>query len=56
LNEILYPYANRAKGREIIQQYEPNKSNAQKGSEKIFQIEKQKNVEKRNVENFIMLN
>lgn len=31
LNEILYPYANTARAREIIGQYEPNKFNAQKG-------------------------
>lgn len=31
LNEILYPYANRSRGRDIIEQYEPNKSIAQKG-------------------------
>lgn len=31
LNEILYPYANTARAREIISQYEPNKFNAQKG-------------------------
>ncbi|RWS30766.1 1-phosphatidylinositol 4:5-bisphosphate phosphodiesterase classes I and II-like protein, partial [Leptotrombidium deliense] len=31
LNEILYPYADRAKGREIINQYEPNRTNVQKG-------------------------
>lgn len=30
LNEILYPYVDRAKGKEIINQFEPNKSNAQK--------------------------
>ncbi|XP_030241982.1 1-phosphatidylinositol 4,5-bisphosphate phosphodiesterase classes I and II [Drosophila navojoa] len=31
LNEILYPYANNARAKELIQQYEPNKFNAQKG-------------------------
>ncbi|KAH8273566.1 hypothetical protein KR018_001382 [Drosophila ironensis] len=31
LNEILYPYANHARAQELIQQYEPNKFNAQKG-------------------------
>lgn len=31
LNEILYPYANPARAKEIISQYEPNKFNAQKG-------------------------
>ena len=31
LNEILYPYANAARAMEIINQYEPNKQNAQKG-------------------------
>lgn len=31
LNEILYPYANAARAMEIINQYEPNKHNAQKG-------------------------
>ncbi|XP_037958708.1 1-phosphatidylinositol 4,5-bisphosphate phosphodiesterase classes I and II isoform X2 [Teleopsis dalmanni] len=31
LNEILYPYANTARAKEIIQQYEPNKFNTQKG-------------------------
>lgn len=31
LNEILYPYANPARARDIIRQYEPNKSLAQKG-------------------------
>ncbi|XP_058792167.1 1-phosphatidylinositol 4,5-bisphosphate phosphodiesterase classes I and II isoform X2 [Phymastichus coffea] len=31
LNEILYPYANDARAMEIIDQYEPNKHNAQKG-------------------------
>lgn len=30
LNEILYPYIDRAKGKEIINQFEPNKANAQK--------------------------
>ncbi|XP_054744599.1 1-phosphatidylinositol 4,5-bisphosphate phosphodiesterase classes I and II isoform X1 [Anastrepha obliqua] len=30
LNEILYPYANAARAKEIIQEYEPNKFNAQK--------------------------
>ncbi|GFS60112.1 1-phosphatidylinositol 4,5-bisphosphate phosphodiesterase classes I and II [Trichonephila clavipes] len=30
LNEILYPYANPARARDIIRQYEPNKSMAQK--------------------------
>ncbi|KAG7213901.1 hypothetical protein KM043_003103 [Ampulex compressa] len=31
LNEILYPYANEARAKDIINQYEPNKSNANKG-------------------------
>lgn len=31
LNEILYPYANTAQARDLIQQYEPNKYNAQRG-------------------------
>lgn len=31
LNEILYPYANTQRARDIIQEYEPNKFNAQKG-------------------------
>lgn len=31
LNEILYPYAKRARGKEIIAQHEPNKSNIAKG-------------------------
>ncbi|XP_022903409.1 1-phosphatidylinositol 4,5-bisphosphate phosphodiesterase classes I and II [Onthophagus taurus] len=31
LNEILHPYANSANALEIINQYEPNKSNVQKG-------------------------
>lgn len=31
LNEILYPYANDATAREIINQYEPKKENAQRG-------------------------
>lgn len=31
LNEILYPYANSQKARELIAQYEPNKFNVQKG-------------------------
>ncbi|XP_034950474.1 1-phosphatidylinositol 4,5-bisphosphate phosphodiesterase classes I and II isoform X2 [Chelonus insularis] len=31
LNEILYPYANDARARDIINQYEPNKVNASKG-------------------------
>lgn len=31
LNEILYPYANPARAKELITQYEPNKFNAQKG-------------------------
>lgn len=31
LNEILFPYANPARAKDIIQQYEPNKFNAQKG-------------------------
>lgn len=29
LNEILYPYIDRLKGKEIINQFEPNKANAQ---------------------------
>lgn len=36
LNEILYPYADPARGRDIIKQYEPHKSYAQKG--KVFLI------------------
>lgn len=31
LNEILFPYANPARAKDLIQQYEPNKFNAQKG-------------------------
>ncbi|XP_063236016.1 1-phosphatidylinositol 4,5-bisphosphate phosphodiesterase classes I and II [Bacillus rossius redtenbacheri] len=31
LNEILYPYANTTRAKDLIQQYEPNKYNAQKG-------------------------
>lgn len=31
LNEILHPYANVAKAMDLIQVYEPNKSNASKG-------------------------
>ncbi|KAK4886210.1 hypothetical protein RN001_002481 [Aquatica leii] len=31
LNEILYPYANSARAKDIIAQYEPNKYNVQKG-------------------------
>jgi Phosphoinositide-specific phospholipase C, efhand-like len=31
LNEILHPYANPARAKDLIQQYEPNKFNAQKG-------------------------
>ncbi|XP_052899038.1 1-phosphatidylinositol 4,5-bisphosphate phosphodiesterase classes I and II [Anopheles moucheti] len=31
LNEILHPYANTARARDLIQEYEPNKFNAQKG-------------------------
>uniref|UniRef100_A0A1A9Z7Q2 1-phosphatidylinositol 4,5-bisphosphate phosphodiesterase n=1 Tax=Glossina pallidipes TaxID=7398 RepID=A0A1A9Z7Q2_GLOPL len=31
LNEILYPYANTQRAKEIIQQYEPNKFNIQRG-------------------------
>lgn len=31
LNEILHPYANTDRAKEIISQYEPNKFNAQKG-------------------------
>lgn len=31
LNEILHPYANPARARDIIAEYEPNKFNAQKG-------------------------
>ncbi|XP_074595176.1 1-phosphatidylinositol 4,5-bisphosphate phosphodiesterase classes I and II-like isoform X2 [Brevipalpus obovatus] len=30
LNEILYPYADRAKGKELISQYEPNEENVKK--------------------------
>lgn len=32
LNEILYPYADRAKGIELISQYEPSKANIEKGN------------------------
>lgn len=31
LNEILHPYANLARARDFINEYEPNKFNAQKG-------------------------
>ena len=31
LNEILFPYANRARGLDLVEQYEPNKDLAQKG-------------------------
>ncbi|XP_034173659.1 phospholipase C at 21C isoform X1 [Osmia lignaria lignaria] len=31
LNEILYPYANEARAKDIISQYEPNKCNASRG-------------------------
>ncbi|XP_076296651.1 phospholipase C at 21C isoform X1 [Lasioglossum baleicum] len=31
LNEILYPYANEARAKDIISQYEPNKCNANRG-------------------------
>lgn len=31
LNEILYPYADTERAKEIIKQYEPNKFNIQKG-------------------------
>lgn len=31
LNEILYPYANDARARDIINQYEPDKNNASRG-------------------------
>lgn len=31
LNEILYPYANEARAKDIINQYEPNKCNTNKG-------------------------
>lgn len=31
LNEILFPYANQTRAKDLIQQYEPNKFNAQKG-------------------------
>lgn len=31
LNEILYPYANPARAKELITQYEPNKCYVQKG-------------------------
>ncbi|OAD62421.1 1-phosphatidylinositol 4,5-bisphosphate phosphodiesterase classes I and II [Eufriesea mexicana] len=31
LNEILYPYANEARAKDIISQYEPNESNADRG-------------------------
>lgn len=31
LNEILHPYANTARAKDLINQHEPNKFNAQKG-------------------------
>lgn len=31
LNEILHPYANPARAKELIAQYEPNKFNVEKG-------------------------
>lgn len=31
LNEILHPYANPARAKDLIAEYEPNKFNAQKG-------------------------
>ncbi|KPM03545.1 phospholipase C-like protein [Sarcoptes scabiei] len=31
LNEILYPYANRSRGIDLIEQYEPDKSLSQNG-------------------------
>ncbi|KDR24186.1 hypothetical protein L798_07593, partial [Zootermopsis nevadensis] len=31
LNEILYPYANTSRAKDLVQQYEPNKYNAQRG-------------------------
>lgn len=31
LNEILHPYANTARAKDLIHQHEPNKFNAQKG-------------------------
>nr|CAD7451912.1 unnamed protein product [Timema tahoe] len=35
LNEILYPYANPTRAKDLISQYEPNKYNSQKGREVI---------------------
>ena len=32
LNEILYPYVDEQKARELIAQYEPNKANVNKGT------------------------
>lgn len=32
LNEILYPYANTSRAKDLVQQYEPNKYNAQRGT------------------------
>ena len=32
LNEILYPYVDEQKARELIAQYEPNKANVNKGN------------------------
>ena len=31
LNEILFPYANQARAKHLIQQYEPNKKKEKKG-------------------------
>lgn len=31
LNEILYPYANASRAKDLIEEYEPNKYNAQRG-------------------------
>ena len=33
LNEILYPYVDEQKARELIAQYEPNKANVNKGTQ-----------------------
>ena len=33
LNEILYPYVDEQKARELIAQYEPNKANVNKGGQ-----------------------
>jgi phosphatidylinositol phospholipase C beta len=39
LNEILYPYANPARAKDLIMQYEPNKGNAQRGGDMVFVID-----------------